>query len=325
MAPSPDAGAAPLPWSRSAIPRLPQDDVLRVNHLQAKGTHNSYHVETAGNTLADWHYTLAPLDVQLGSQGVRQIELDVHMKTLADDLEVFHVGALDESTTCRKFRDCLRVIGTWSGAHPGHAPLYVQMEPKGGYTPDDPEGFFAKVEGEILSVLVKDRIVTPDEVQGAGATLGETIAKTGWPTLAQTRGRIIFAWDDAGDVRNAYTRGRTSLHGRLMFTDSSPGDPLAAVAIQNDPVGGAAVIKAALAANMMVRTMADEPQDDDATAQGLLKASLDVGATWISTNFPVPVPDRSYSASIPGGAPLRCNPITAPPSCTAKNIEDLAP
>ena len=76
---------------------------------------------------------------------------------------------------------------------------------------------------------------------------------------------------------------------------------------------------------MMVRTMADEPQDDDVTAQGLLKASLEVGATWISTNFPVPAPDRAYSVSIPGGAPLRCNPVTAPPSCTAKDIEDLAP
>lgn len=315
----------PLPWSRSAIPKLAQDDVLRVHHLQAKGTHNSYHVETEGNTLSDWHYTMAPLDVQLGAQGVRQIELDLHLKTLADDLEVFHIGALDESTTCRKFRDCLRVIGTWSGAHPGHAPIYVQMEPKGGYTPDDPEAFFAKVEGDILSVLVKDRIVTPDEVQGSAASLGEAVAKVGWPTLAQTRGRIIFAWDDAGAVRDAYTRGRTSLHGRLMFTSSSPGEPLAAVTVLNDPVIDATAIQAALAAHMLVRTMADEPQYDDATAQGLLKASLDEGATWISTNFPVPAPDRAYSVSIPGGAPLRCNPVTAPSSCTSKAIEDLTP
>lgn len=314
----------PLPWKRNVTP-LPQDDLLRVNHVQVLGTHNSYHVEKEGNTIADWHYTMPPLDEQLQKHGVRQIELDLHYKTKNDPIEVHHIGALDEKTTCATFRECLRVIGTWSGAHPNHFPIYVQMEPKGGYPSDDAEGYFAAVEGEILSVLVKERIITPDEVQGNAATLGEAVAKNGWPTLAQTRGRIIFMWDDGGEVRAAYSRGRTSLKGRLMFVESMPGDPLAAASVLNDPVADAAKIKAALAANMIVRTMDGEPSDDDVKSNATFDAALSVGVTWISTNFPAPVSYRTYHPVIPGGNPARCNPITAPPSCVAKDLEDLGP
>src|SRR5690606_34693672 len=60
---------------------------LRMNHIQVKGSHNSYHIEPPPETLDlymtidDSAYTLAythdPLPVQLEEQGVRQIELDV--------------------------------------------------------------------------------------------------------------------------------------------------------------------------------------------------------------------------------------------------------
>ena len=56
----------------------PLDDVLRLNHLQAKSTHNSYHIEGEESGIPDWAYTHAPLDVQLGEQGVRHFELDLY-------------------------------------------------------------------------------------------------------------------------------------------------------------------------------------------------------------------------------------------------------
>jgi hypothetical protein len=325
-APPGDAGSdasSALPWSRDAIPKLPQDDVLRVHHLQALGTHNSTHIETMGNTLADWDYTLAPLDVQLGEQGVRQIELDLHLASLESDFEVFHIKTLDEQTTCKTLRACLSTIGTWSGEHPGHQPIYVQFEAKNGYTPEDPEGYFNKLEAEILAVIARERIITPDEVQGEHASLGEAVTKEGWPLLATTRGRILFGLDDGGAPKDAYSRGGTSLKGRLIFTDADPGSPLAALTVLNDPVGDAKAIGAALAANMLVRTMADSPTQADTAAQAGLDAALAVGATWLSTNFPAKVEGRSYVATIPGGSPSRCNPVTAPKSCTAKDVEDL--
>ena len=33
------------------------------------------------------------------------------------------------------------------------------------------------------------------------------------------------------------------------------------------------------------------------------------------TDFPAKVPETSYFVEIPGGAPSRCNPITAPTEC----------
>jgi hypothetical protein len=197
------------------------------------------------------------------------------------------------------------------------------LEPKNGFTPEDPEGYFSKLEGEILSVFVRERIVTPDEVQAGSATLGAAVAKHGWPTLGQTRGRILFFLDDSGAVRDAYSRGGSSLEDRLIFVDSAPGDATAAVAILNSPVADAGAIHAALAANLLVRTMTDDPPDDDAAVAAGFDAGLAAGATWLSTNFPAPVPGRAYSAAVVGGTPARCNPVVAPASCTPEDIENL--
>ncbi len=309
----------PLPWSRAGEMNLPLDDTLRVNQLQALGTHNSYHLESPGNTVPDWHYSLPTLDAQL-ALGLRQLELDIHYVP-GDPLQVFHVITLDEGTTCRVFRDCLRTIGIWSAAHPNHQPIYVQIEPKSGFPADDAETYFAQVEGEILSVLVRDRIVTPDEVQAGGESLGKTVSTIGWPTLGKTRGRIIFTWDNDDVVRAAYSRNQSSLSGRLLFVDSAPGDAVAAVAILNDPILQAKEIKAALAANMIVRATADNPQDPDDKNFAGLAAANDGGATWVSTNFPAPVSDRKYVGELPDASPPRCNPVTAPPQCATDDIE----
>ena len=318
--------APPLPWSASDVPHLAHDDTLKVSDVQAKGTHNSYHVETPGNNVPDWHYTMPALDHQLGADGCRQLELDLHLGSLDDaDFLIHHLDFLDEETNCKTLRECLTLIGTWSGAHPGHLPIYIQLEPKNGFTPDDPEGFFTKLEDQIHSVLVPERIITPDEVQGSAQTLGEAVSTKGWPTFATTRGRIIFAFDDHDMVRDAYSHGGTTLAGRLLFVDSAPGEDLAAVAILNDPTDTAS-ISAALAAGMIVRTMSDDPTDDDATASAGLTAALASGSTWISTNFPEPVDFRAfYFGDLPGGSPARCNPVTAPASCTSADLEALAP
>lgn len=312
----------PLAWDPDAIARLPLDDTLRVSHVQALGTHNSYHVETPGNTVPDWHYTMPLLGTQL-DLGVRQLELDIHFFDHQQPLQVFHIGALDGMTTCQLFHDCLIAIATWSNAHPSHQPLYIQIEPKTGF-PDastsdsgaDNETYFAQVEAEILSVFVRPRVVTPDEVQGSGATLGATVSTIGWPTLGQTRGRVIFAFDNDDSVRDAYSRGRTSLANRLLFVDSAPGDPIAAVAILNDPVSQAPQIAAALAANMIVRVTGDDPTQDQTTNDATWDAALGGGGTWVSTNFP-------DARAIPDGAPSRCNPVTAPSNCVNDAIEKL--
>ena len=58
---------------------FPDDDVLRFNQIQAKGTHNSYHVAAAEPVATAHAYSHAPLWTQLDAFGVRQLELDLHL------------------------------------------------------------------------------------------------------------------------------------------------------------------------------------------------------------------------------------------------------
>jgi hypothetical protein len=300
----------------------PRDGELRLDAIQVKATHNSYHLEPKGNDLLAWDYTHAPLDVQCATQGVRQVELDVHFET--GTLEVFHLKAIDDQTTCKRFTDCLAVLKGWSDANRGHHLLVVQMELKSGAV-GDYEEIFARLHGDISSVWPEQRIVTPAMVKGSHASVAEALAKTGWPTLGKTRGKVMFVMDEKGAIQQAYTHGRKDLEGRLVFPDSDPGDPFAAVIVANEPIADAARIAKALSLKMLVRTRADadgvEAKANDTTR---LKAALASGAHFISTDYPVKVPEREYWFDMPGGTPSRCNPVTAPKDCTSKDLENPA-
>ena len=83
----------------------PLDDMLRINHIQCKGTHNSYHVAPeSSEIIMEWAYTHAPLDEQLEAYGVRQIELDIHY-TPEGEFEVFHIPFVDQGSTCDLLED----------------------------------------------------------------------------------------------------------------------------------------------------------------------------------------------------------------------------
>ena len=68
----------------------PLDDVLTLSDVQAKGTHNSYHMEPDFAFDASHEYTHLPLDEQLSEQGVRQFEIDLHYH-VDEGFQVFHI------------------------------------------------------------------------------------------------------------------------------------------------------------------------------------------------------------------------------------------
>jgi hypothetical protein len=315
---TPDAGPPPRP-----VPH-PRDDTLRMNHLQAKGTHNSYHVETTNGTLVDWNYTHAPLAEQLDEQGVRKFELDVWYDALLDTHEVLHLPALDPGTVCDTLIECLEDIKGWSDYHPGHHPLFVQIEPKDQGS-NDPEVVTERmewVEQDILSVFPEERIITPDEVRGGADSLAEALDAQGWPTLGQARGRILFFLDCHRDHCVDYAHGGTGLDGRLIFAASQEGDPFDAVRVINNPESQLEQIQDAVMAGRIVRTMVDNvlrALDNDTTR---LEAGLESGAHMLSSDVPVPRDDTEYVMEIPGGTPSRCNPISAPPDCVSTDLED---
>ena len=67
------------------------DRCVAMNEVQVLGTHNSYHVQprppllafflAASSIFGEWEYTHPPLDVQLETEGIRQVEIDVSTPT----------------------------------------------------------------------------------------------------------------------------------------------------------------------------------------------------------------------------------------------------
>jgi hypothetical protein len=331
------------------------DSTLRLNEIQVLGSHNSYHGapypqilaelrKGVGVTLANsLDYAHRPLPEQF-DLGVRQIELDVYADpqggkyARAPALEalgipapdqtvmrkpgfkVIHEAFIDTHSTCLTFVLCLRAVKTWSDAHPGHVPMMIDVEMKDQVvTP----ATFDALEAEIRSVLSPADLITPDAVRGSDPSLGHAVRTRGWPTLGAVRGRIIFMLDNESDAAIELA-GHPSLRGRILFAPSSPGADDAAVAKLNDPIADAAAIRAALAANMLVRTRADADTVQARTnSTAMRQAALSGGAQFVSTDYEVPDPRLGpYVVKIPGGKPARCNPITAPPGCHPTDVED---
>ena len=304
----------------AGVASYPLDDVLRVHHVQMKGTHNSYHL--IGEVDADpWRYDHAPLDVQLAEQGVRGFEIDLTYDATTDTYPVFHIALVDENTNCATLDVCLGTLATWSRAHRGHVPLLVQIETKDEDSTEDIDAYLAGIEA-IVEAELGELVLTPDDVQGDHATLAEAIETDGWPTLAVARGRVIL-FLDGGRAATAYARDDTDLSDRLMFVRGREGTPIAAISKFDEPVGNEDAIAEAVLANRLVRTRADT-DGNEARAMDLSRftAALASGAHLVSTDFPAENPYVDYAVDIDDGTPARCNPLTAPDECTSLAIED---
>ncbi len=317
--------ACPAPSSSDSGPDrpfvYPLDDLLRVQHLQVKGTHNSYHQAPDHDAVAEWNYSHAPLREQLSCEGVRQFELDIHQRS-SGGFDVFHVPVLDEGTSCATLRQCLGDLRSWSDASPGHHPIFVMIEPKNGYREDEVEDYLAELEAAIDDSW-PDRLLTPDLVQGHHPDLATALAADGWPTLGEVRGHLLLWLLDRGGFSEAYTRGGTDLGGRLMFPLSEPGDPFAAVMMRDGPEGNVEAIQALVQANYLVRTRSDSGGvESESDGEARRDAALESGATMISTDYPAPVEGSDYWLRLPEGTPSRCNPMTAPQECSSEALED---
>lgn len=297
-------------------------------------------------------YTHVPLTQQFEQQGIRQIELDIFHdpqgglyashpeRTLFGEdpasgipaldepgHKVLHVQDVDYETTCYTFVRCLEEIRAWSDANPQHLPVTVLVEAKDEPIIDPLNLGFAvplpfsaealeRIDTEILSVFPESRLIRPDDVRGDAVTLELAVLTGGWPSLAQARGKILFALDNGGDIRDRYTAGHTSLAGRVMFTDSPAGTPEAAFMKRNDPLADPGDIEMLVRQGYIVRTRADadtvQARSGDTTRRD---AALASGAHFISTDYPVPDPAfTDYRVRLPGDGIARCNPVN-PGAC----------
>ncbi|MEZ4450585.1 MAG: Ca2+-dependent phosphoinositide-specific phospholipase C [Nannocystaceae bacterium] len=300
------------------------DAHLRVTDVTMRCTHNSYHIEPEDPIDDSHRYTHAPLDVQLGDQGVRAFELDVHS---GDGFPVYHIPlGLDDRSTCPDLGACLGIVDAWSAAHPAHHLLVVWIEMKdeldSGILITDYDAF----DGVIRGAIAPDRLYEPDAFKRGRATLREALLEEGWPTVDETRGKVMVVLLDV-DLPHSrdYTFNYTSVDGRAMFARASADHytlPWAVIAKIDDPTD-ADGIAAARAAGLLIASNTGGAGKSDEENALKLAAGIDNGVHMLCDDFPAPVDGMTYFLDLPGGTPSICNRQTAPLECTPAAIESL--
>lgn len=247
-------------------------------------------------------------------------------------IKVFHTPDIDYWSNCYTLAACLADVKAWSDATPDHAPVLIMLNTKSSGVSWDgavevkpwDKAAFDMMEAEILSVLPREKIITPDEVRGDHPTLREAVMKGGWPKMGKARGRILFAIDNGSEVTDLYIEGHPNLEGRLAFPNTRPDAPEAAYFTMNDAIDDGALIRERVAQGFLVRTRADanttEARTNDRTR---LEAALASGAQYVSTDYQVANPKfgTDYTAALPEGGVARCNPVSAAGLCGAVKVE----
>jgi hypothetical protein len=310
-------------------------------------------------------YAHRPLPEQFSRLGLRQIELDVFadpqgglysrpaarkiLQGLGKEpgpdpnpdgrldkpgFKVFHIQDIDYLSTITTFAEALRQVRDWSSAHPRHVPILVLVELKDDAVaalPTRPSTFGkAELEGidaEIRAVFSSHDLLAPDQVRGPRATLRDAIKSNGWPALEESRGKVLFALDNEGPLRDLYLADHPTLEGRAMFVAVDPDHPAAAWMKRNDPIRDFDEIRGLVKAGFLVRTRADadtaEARKNDPTRREKALAS---GAQFISTDFPEPRPEvSSYRVRLPGDVVARSNPVSGDPSLGGVDLEAIQP
>ncbi|GBR02926.1 phosphatidylinositol-specific phospholipase C1-like protein [Acetobacter oeni] len=265
------------------------------------------------------------------------------------DFKVMHIVDLDQRSSCEPFRKCLELISAWSKAHPGHLPVFIDLETKqdvpfaSAKRPfTQPETFtpetYDRLDAEIRETIGSGNILTPDDVRGSFPTLNEAIKNKGWPALADARGKIVFLFDRPHDTAR-YVLNHPALRGRVIFTNATPGDPDAAFTEVNEGFigqngNGSAAVNNAVAehvipelvkAGYLVRTRSDantvEAREGDTSRRDVAFRS---GAQIISTDYPSfePAPWHGFSVAFPDGLIARCDPVNAPANCDSRKLAD---
>ncbi len=270
-------------------------------------------------------YSHAPIETQLAEYGIRQLELDVYadpkgglfanpigkslLAATSNDsrmqfefqavmskpgMKIIHSPGFDYATTVPTLVNALKQIRNWSEANPKHVPILIMIELKEDVT--GPAGvkplafnsdLLNAIDTEIRSVVPATSMLLPDNVRGEFKTLRAAILERGWPTLADCRGKLLFALDNEGSLADRYLEGHPILNDRVMFASVNESHPAAAWMKINDPIRDFEKIQSMVAKGFLVRTRADaetkQSRLNDATQRDKAFAS---GAQFISTDYP---------------------------------------
>lgn len=311
-----------LALQMSGNPGIP--DITPINKIQVIGSHNSYKraidpalfsvlMKKDPKRVKGLEYAHIPIVEQL-KMGLNNLEIDcyrdekggkyAHPKGLdmapgqppydpngemgKPGYKVFHVVDYDFRSDSYTFAGILAKLRNWSKENPGHNPVFITLETKGGNEDTNTEKLDVKamddLDAELVQYLGKEYIITPDEVRGQYATLEEAVLKGNWPTVQAAKGKYLFVLDDHGDKRATYMEGHPSLKGRILFVNAEPGTPEAAVLFRNDSKEPG--IKELVQKGYIIRTRADsDTKQARVNDRSYFEAACSSGAQIITTDY----------------------------------------
>ncbi|SEW27606.1 Ca2+-dependent phosphoinositide-specific phospholipase C [Chitinophaga arvensicola] len=298
-------------------------------------------------------YDHPPFDVQLDA-GIRSLEIDVHYDPTGNrfndpaayrelkkkgydhlapfettDLDkpgfkVLHMADLDFRTHYTTFKSALTALRSWSDAHPDHFPIFIMIEAKDKGLPLFPDPAkvlpfdgkaFDELDEEVVAVLGKNKLITPDEVRGKFPTLREAVLAKNWPTVKAARGKFVFLLlpSTAGmNLVSDYAKDKPNLEGRVMFMQSLPQDTYAAFFLLDNALVRQKEIQQYVKQGFLVRTRADiETYEAKVNDHTRANAAFESGAQIISTDFfrKGNGYDTPYFVTLPGGGEARPDPV----------------
>lgn len=245
--------------------------------------------------------------------------------------KVMHIADLDFRTHYITFKKALQALKDWSDKNPNHIPIFIQIEAKDSGLPLFPNAAevlkfdkkaFDDLDQEVLTVLGRNKIITPDDVKGKYKTLNEAVLHNNWPTVNDSKGKFLFILlPSSAGISNAespYMAGNPSLNRRMMFIESDPGKENSAFILYDNAIVRQNEIQQRVKEGYLVRTRSDietyEAKVNDRTRE---KAAFSSGAQVVSTDFfrKGNTYGTDYFVTMPGGETARCNPVNSPEQC----------
>lgn len=237
--------------------------------------------------------------------------------------KVMHIPDIDFRTHYATLEQALLELKNWSEVNPTHVPIFIMIEAKDKGIPLFPNSVevlpfdknaFEQLDDAIVSVMGREKLITPDMVQGTYPTLKEAVLANNWPKLSESLGKFVFLLlpSTAGlSEENAYT-GHTQLRGKIMFVQSKPDDEYGAFLLLDNAIQRKSEIEKAVKMGYLVRTRADiDTYEAKVNDKKRAETAFKSGAQVVSTDYfkPGNFYGTDYVVELPSRKPAIINPL----------------
>lgn len=246
---------------------------------------------------------------------------------MSPGFKVLHVPDIDFRSHCATFKACLADIKEWSKQHNDHLPIIITINPKAsglerpGFVTVLPfdKAVLDAVDKEILEIFQVDELITPRQVKGKRKTLRNAVVDKGWPSLAKSKGKILFVLDAGKELTDIYVTNDDN-YARLMFANVEASSPHAGFLIMNDPIEQEKEIAKLVSQGFMIRTRSDaDTREARIGDKSRFEAAIRSGAQVITTDYYLKSlsPNGDFEITF-GGKYGQCNPVLINSGCTLK-------